>query len=77
MTVARVIGPALAGLLIATVGYSWASLLDGLSYIAVIIALAMDPARELRRRPSPSAARVRCARASPTCAACPTCGSRS
>jgi MFS family permease len=40
---ARLIGPAIAGLLIATVGPSYCFLIDGLSYIAVIAGLlAMD-----------------------------------
>ena len=55
MTSSRVIGPALAGLLIATVGYSWAFALDGLSYVAVIISLLMMRPSELR--PSPVAER--------------------
>ena len=36
---ARLIGPAIAGLLIATVGPSYCFLIDGLSYIAVIVGL--------------------------------------
>ncbi len=51
MTSSRVIGPALAGLLIATAGYSWAFALDGLSYIAVIVALWMMNPAELRPAP--------------------------
>jgi MFS family permease len=51
MTGARVIGPALAGLLVATVGYGWCFTLDGLSYLAVVAGLwKMNPA-ELRRPP--------------------------
>jgi MFS family permease len=51
MTLARVVGPALAGLLITTVGFGWCFLLDGLSYIAVIAALwRIDPTK-LRRAP--------------------------
>jgi len=51
MTGSRVIGPALAGLLITTVGFGWAFLLDGLSYIAVIEGLRrMNPA-QLRSAP--------------------------
>src|SRR5215207_5112217 len=41
MTSSRIVGPALAGLLISTVGYGWCFLVDGLSYIAVIIGLKM------------------------------------
>jgi MFS family permease len=51
MTSARVIGPALAGLLIAIAGYSWAFALDGLSYIAVIIGLLMMNPAAIRRSP--------------------------
>ena len=51
MTGSRVFGPALAGLLVTTVGFGWCFLLDALSYIAVIVALArMNPA-ELRQAP--------------------------
>ena len=51
MTGARVVGPALAGLLVTTVGFGWAFALDGFSYVAVLVALwLMDP-REIRRAP--------------------------
>jgi MFS family permease len=55
MTSSRVIGPALGGLLITTVGYGWAFALDGLSYIAVLIGLWLMRTQELR--PSPPARR--------------------
>jgi predicted MFS family arabinose efflux permease len=43
-TGARIVGPAVAGVLIATVGIAWPFLLDGVSYLAVIAALiAMRP----------------------------------
>ncbi len=46
MTGARVVGPALAGVLITTVGFGWAFLLDGLSYLAVLAGLwQIDPAQ--------------------------------
>ena len=51
MTGARVIGPALAGLLIQTVGYGWCFAADGLSYFAVLAGLAMIRTSELRERP--------------------------
>ncbi len=51
MTGARVVGPALAGLLISTVGYTWCFGLDGLSYLAVIWGLWLMRPEELRRSP--------------------------
>ncbi len=41
MTSSRIFGPALAGLLIVTVGYGWCFAVDGLSYIAVIVGLLL------------------------------------
>lgn len=55
MTSSRVIGPAIAGLLITTAGYGWAFLLDGISYTAVLLSLWMMRPAELR--PSPVADR--------------------
>ena len=51
MTSARVFGPALAGLLITTVGYGWCFTVDGFSYIAAIIALWLIRPAELRLVP--------------------------
>jgi MFS family permease len=51
MTSSRIIGPALAGLLIAFGSYSWAFGLDGLSYIAVIVGLWMMNPAQIRRSP--------------------------
>ena len=57
MTGSRVIGPALGGLLVATVGFGWAFLVDGLSYVAVIAGLRMiDPSQV---RPAPITPRGR------------------
>lgn len=51
MTGSRVVGPALAGLLVSTVGFAWCFFLDGVSYVAVLLALGrMDPAA---LRPAP------------------------
>jgi MFS family permease len=51
MTGARVFGPALAGLLVTTVGFGWCFLLDAISYVPVIWAYwRMNPA-ELRQAP--------------------------
>ena len=38
---ARVVGPAIAGLLVAAVGEGWCFLLNGISYLAVIAGLLM------------------------------------
>lgn len=51
MTSSRIIGPALAGLLVSTVGFGWAFLGDGLSYLAVLAALALMRPSELRPAP--------------------------
>jgi MFS family permease len=50
MTGSRVVGPALAGLLIHTVGYGWTFAADGLSYIAVIAGLYMMNMADVRPR---------------------------
>src|SRR5436190_2423177 len=51
MTMSRVVGPAIAGLLVATVGFGWCFALDGLSYLAVLTALWMMRTEELRPPP--------------------------
>src|SRR5438552_638284 len=51
---ARVIGPAVAGLLVAAAGEAWCFLLNGLSYIAVIAGLLM---MDVPARPRPAATR--------------------
>jgi len=51
MTASRVVGPALAGLLIHTVGYGWCFSVDGLSYFAVLASLAAMRRAELRTPP--------------------------
>jgi MFS family permease len=51
MTSSRVVGPALAGLLIVTSGFGWCFLLDGLSYLAVLAALWMIRTGELNPAP--------------------------
>ena len=57
MTSSRVVGPAVAGLLVRTVGFGWCFLSDGLSYVAVIGALWMMRTEELR--PSPITLKAR------------------
>ncbi|MCU1376318.1 MAG: arabinose efflux permease family protein [Actinomycetia bacterium] len=55
MMSARVVGPALAGLLITTVGYGWCFLGDGLSYVAVLVGILLIDTSLVR--PSPLATR--------------------
>ncbi len=54
---ARIVGPAVAGVMVAAVGEGWCFLINGVSYIAVIVGLLMMnvPARRPRgvERPSP------------------------
>lgn len=55
-TLARVIGPAVAGVLITFVGTGWCFLYNGLSYFPVVLALALMRPSELHRgRPTPGA----------------------
>ncbi len=54
MTGARVVGPALAGLLVTMFGFSWAFLLDGLSYLAVLYGYwRMDPTQNRKAVKTP------------------------
>ena len=55
---ARLVGPSIAGVIIATSGEAWCFLVDGVSYFAVIIALlAMKNVRQLN---ASGASRRRC-----------------
>jgi MFS family permease len=49
MTSSRIFGPALAGLLVVTVGFAWCFTVDGASYLAVIAGLLMMRKSELRQ----------------------------
>jgi MFS family permease len=51
MTGSRIIGPALGGLLVATAGFGWAFLIDGISYTAVLAGLYMMRTEDLRQPP--------------------------
>jgi MFS family permease len=51
VNVARIFGPALAGLLIVTLGYGWCFTLDAVSYLAVLICLSLMRPAELHRLP--------------------------
>jgi MFS family permease len=52
MTCSRVIGPAVAGILVVTVGFGWCFTIDAISYLAVIAGLAMMRTSELRQPPA-------------------------
>jgi MFS family permease len=54
---ARAIGPAVAGIMIATVGSGWCFLVNGISFGFVLIAMAMMDKSQLR--PAPRSARMR------------------
>jgi MFS family permease len=51
MNLARVFGPALAGLLVATVGYGWCFTIDAISYVAVLVGLWFIDASAMRAVP--------------------------
>jgi MFS family permease len=51
VNVARIFGPALAGLLVVTLGYGWCFAIDAASYSAVLVCLFLMRPAELRRRP--------------------------
>jgi len=47
LNAARIVGPAIAGLLIATIGIAWCFIINGISFIGVIIALLLMRTSEL------------------------------
>ncbi len=51
VALSQVLGPALAGALIASVGFGWCFALDAVTYLAVITCLVMMRERELYRQP--------------------------
>ena len=51
VNISRIIGTAIAGALVVTVGFGWAFLVDAVSYVTVLVALAMMRPAELRRMP--------------------------
>jgi MFS family permease len=51
VNVSRMIGPALAGLLIITLGYGWCFTIDAASYLAVLLCIVLMRAGELHRQP--------------------------
>jgi MFS family permease len=59
MLAARVVGPALAGLVIAQRGYVWCFTIDACSYLFLVVSLMTMRESELRRRPRSRGARIR------------------
>jgi MFS family permease len=51
MTASRVVGPAVAGLLVITAGFGWCFAIDGISYLAVLYSLWRMRPSELHRGP--------------------------
>lgn len=51
MNAARIVGPAIAGVLIASVGIAWCFLFNGITYLAVIVALMLMRVDQLDRAP--------------------------
>jgi MFS family permease len=51
MTSSRVVGPALAGVLVVAGGFGWAFLLDAVSYVPVLVSLAMMRPAEMHPAP--------------------------
>jgi MFS family permease len=49
VNISRILGPAIAGVLIVTVGYGWCFTIDAVSYVTVLVALSMMRPAELRR----------------------------
>ena len=52
VNIARIFGPALAGLLIVSVGYGWCFTLDAVSYVAVLVCLLLMREADLHRADS-------------------------
>ena len=70
---ARLIGPGVAGLLIAGIGIGWVFIINAASFLAVVFSPHSDADLRARaRRRARSAPRARCARACATCGAGPT-----
>ena len=77
MNGARIVGPAIAGVLIASVGIASCFLINGISYLACIVGLALMHAGRPGARPSPGPARrASSARGSATCGATRPCARR-
>ena len=51
VNVSRIFGPALAGLLVVTLGYGWCFTIDAITYLAVLFCLFMMRPAELHRQP--------------------------
>ena len=70
---ARMIGPAVAGLLIPAVGTGWVFLVNAASFVAVLFSIVLLRRRELHRARAPRARPAACSRGSGTRGSGPTC----
>ena len=52
VNLSRIVGPALAGLLVTTLGYGWCFTVDAATYLAVLLCLTMMHTGELHRAPA-------------------------
>ena len=57
VSLSRIFGPALAGLLVVTLGYGWGFAIDAGSYLAVLVCLGLMRPQELYRAPARTRAR--------------------
>jgi MFS family permease len=57
VNISRIFGPAMAGLLIVTLGYGWCFTIDAITYLAVLYCLFIMRPAELHRRPPKPRAR--------------------
>lgn len=71
---ARIIGPAISGVLITLIGTGWVFLLNVGTFTGVLIALLMMNARDLFTAPQAERGKGRSGRVSATCGVAPTCG---
>lgn len=74
---ARLIGPAVAGILIVLVGSGWVFMINAATFIAVLAALAMLRGRKLKRMPRAPASAAPSSPASATSGVGPTSSSSS
>jgi MFS family permease len=52
INISRIVGPLIAGALVVSVGYGWCFTIDAISYVTVLVALAMMRPSEMRQLPT-------------------------